>query len=328
MSDVIISPNMSLPVPIVGVDPGPDWANNINACLGILDEHDHSPGQGVKVTPNGLNINIDLTMNGNNLTAVKTVNFTAQGSPIPGTAPNLGAIYVAGNELYYNDESGNMIQITLNGAVNAGAGSISGLPSGTASVSYVSGNQTYVFQSATNTAGNIDAGSIIIREVAALAKGITLSSPTGLAADYTLTFPPALPASQQVIAVDPSGTMSFITLGGAIVGPGGYTTITAAIAATSANDYISVSQGTYTENVTLSSPRTIVGQGRGTVVNGTWTFASGSSDSLVKQLKFGGNVTINSGVTEIQLNDSWVGNGFTVTDNGPINTNLLEWMQE
>src|SRR5271170_5056652 len=144
MSDVIISPNMNLPVPIVDVDPGPDWANNINACMGILDQHSHVAGQGVQITPAGLNINADLSMQDNNLIAVNTVRFQALGASLPGTAPNLGVIYVAGNELYYNDESGNVVAITKTGSVNAGAGSITGLPSGTASASYSSGSETFV----------------------------------------------------------------------------------------------------------------------------------------------------------------------------------------
>ena len=84
MADVILSPNMNLPVPVVGQDPGPDWANNINASLGILDQHDHSNGEGVPVTPAGLNINTDLPINGNNLTLVNSVRFVDRSTTLPG----------------------------------------------------------------------------------------------------------------------------------------------------------------------------------------------------------------------------------------------------
>lgn len=323
MPNVVLSPNMSMPVPVVGVDPGPDWANNINASLGILDQHDHTPGRGLQITPDGMNINTDLPFNDNNLTTVKTVNFAAQGAPLAGLSPNLGAVYIAGNELYYNDEAGNVVQITNNGTVNAGAGSISGLPSGTASVSYVSGNGTYVFQSATATPGNLDGGSIIIREVAANAKGITLSSVTGLAADYTLTLPSGLPStSGQAIISDTSGNLTYAPLTattGAVVGPGGYSTFAAAIAATSSGDKITVLKGTYTENVTLSSPRTIIGTGygsTGSVLSGNWTFASGSNDSILNQMRITGNLTINSGVSEISVSDVWVTTKQNAINNG------------
>jgi microcystin-dependent protein len=207
MSDTIPSPNMNMPVPVVGVDPGPDWANNINACLGILDQHNHSPGQGVQITPSGLNINSDLTMNSNNLTFVKTVRFSPLLTTLPGLPPNLGAIYVAGNELVYNDEIGNVVQITHNGVVNAGAGSITGLPSGTASVSYSAGSETYIFQSATSTPANIDGGSFVFRNITSGSHGVTVSAPAALGADYGLTLP-TLPSVTSIMTLDPSGNMA------------------------------------------------------------------------------------------------------------------------
>lgn len=200
-------PNMGLIVPTVGQDPGPDWANNVNADLGILDQHNHTSGQGVPITPAAININTDLTMNNNNLTHVNTVNFTAHVASLPGSAPNLGCIYVAGNELVYNDEAGNVVPITKTGSVNAGAGSITGLPSGTASASYNSGSKTFVWQSATSTAANMDGGSYIFREVAASANGITVSSPTSLAAPYGIQWFTSLPGSLKAVTIDASGNL-------------------------------------------------------------------------------------------------------------------------
>lgn len=213
-----ISPNMGLIVPGVGTEPGPTWASDLNSSLGSIDQHNHSAGQGVQITPTGININTDLSINANNLTMVKTVNFTAQLSSIPGTSPNLGCVYVAGNELYYNDEAGNVVQITNTGSVNAGAGSITGLPSGTASATYSSGSKTFIWQSSTSTAANLDAGSVILREVVPSANGVTLSSPTSLAADYTLIMP-LVPAVTSFVTLDNSGNMgSNIPVLGALTG--------------------------------------------------------------------------------------------------------------
>lgn len=208
---VIITTNMGLTLPEVGEELGPQYGFDNNSSLTTVDGHDHSPGSGVHVTPNGLNINADLPINSNNLTLVKTVNFSAQSAPLAGVAPNLGCVYVAGNELYYNDENGNVVAITNNGSVNAGAGSITGLPSGTASASYSSGSGTFIWQSATSTAADMDFGSAIIREKVASAKGITISSPTGLPADYTLTLPSAPPASLLFMAENNTGNISFIS---------------------------------------------------------------------------------------------------------------------
>lgn len=203
-----ITPNMGLIVPGVGTEPGPTWANDLNASLGILDQHSHVPGQGVQITPAGININTNLPINGNNLTSVKTVNFQALSSTLAGTAPNLGCIYVAGNELVYNDEAGNVVPITNNGSVNAGSGSITGLPSGTASASYSSGSGTFVWRSATNTGANMDGASFIFREQVANANGVTVSSPTSLAASYQMFWPAALPASQKFMTLDSAGNIS------------------------------------------------------------------------------------------------------------------------
>lgn len=199
---------MNLLLPVPGIDPGPDYANNLNSSLTIIDGHNHTPGNGVQITPAGININADLPMNGNNLTLVKTINFQAQVGSLPGSAPNLGCVYVGSNELYYNDEVGNVVQITNMGSVNAGAGSITGLPSGTASASYQSGSGTFVFQSATNTPANVDGGSFIFREQVANAKGITVSSPSALAADYGLNWPAALPGAQNFMTLDSSGNIA------------------------------------------------------------------------------------------------------------------------
>jgi microcystin-dependent protein len=206
---VNITPNMGLIAPVVGQEPGPNWASDLNASLGILDQHNHSSGQGVQITPTGININANLPMNSNNLTTTKTITFTAQSGALPGSSPYLGCIYVAGNELYYNDESGNIVPITLNGSVNAGAGSITGLPSGTASASYSGVAQTFIWQSATNTPANMDNGSVTIRPIAVSPNGVTINAPAGLGASYGVTLPTALPSSTSALSVDPSGTMSF-----------------------------------------------------------------------------------------------------------------------
>lgn len=210
MANSTLSPNMGLVVPTVGQDPGPDWATNLNSSLGILDVHDHSSGKGVQITPAGLNINSDLSIHSNNLTAIKTVNFIAQSGSLAGISPNLGCIYVAGKELYYNDEVGNIVPITNNGSVNAGAGSITGLPSGTASASYSSGSQTFIWQSATSTPANMDFGSAIFRNISSGSHGVTVNAPSALGADYSLTWP-SLPAQTNVSTLDASGNMGSVT---------------------------------------------------------------------------------------------------------------------
>lgn len=205
-AQVNTSPNMNLPVPIPGVTPGPQWAQDVVSSLNQIDSHNHSFGQGVLIQPNGMNINTDLTFNSNDATLLRTVRFDPQSAPITSAAPDVGAIYVSGNELYYNDVSGgNSVKITTNGSVNSGAGSITGLPSGTASASYAGG--TFIWQSATNTAANMDAGSYILRNATISSNGLTLQPPPAMAANYAITLP-TLPITTNIMSMDQLGNIA------------------------------------------------------------------------------------------------------------------------
>lgn len=200
------STNMGLIIPTVGVDSGTSAATDVNNSLTIIDAHSHSAGSGVPITPAGLNINSDLSMGGNNLFLARTVRFSPQVSAIANTGTDIGILYVAGNELYYNDVSGgHQVPITSNGSVNAGAGSITGLPSGTASASFSGG--VFIFQSATSTPANIDGGSFVFRNNSANSKGLTLAPPNAMGANYSLVLP-SLPVSQLIMTLDSSGNMS------------------------------------------------------------------------------------------------------------------------
>lgn len=211
MANTVISPEMNMPVPAVGTDPGPDWATNIVSCLSIIDSHNHSPGQGVQITPAGININTDFPMNGNNITTIKTLRFSIQPSTLAGSSPNLGCLYESGVDLYYNDGAGNIVRMTQGGAVAGSAGTITGLPSGTASASF--SGSTFTFQSATNTPATISGGSIIIGQQVASGKNVTIAASVSQAANYGLTLPVSLPASiQSTLASDISGNLTFLQL--------------------------------------------------------------------------------------------------------------------
>ncbi len=199
-----ISPNMSLVLPGVGVTIGPQWATDLNSSLSILDGHNHSAGSGVQITPSGLDINSELSFKANNATELRSVRMTIQAAPLA-LATDLGCLYVSGVDLYFNDENGNQIQITDNGGIAGTPGSISNLTS-PASASYVSGTGTFVWQSNTNVAANLDAASIILRNTTASSNGLTLSPPT-LSSNYSIVLP-ALPASVKFMTLDNSGNMA------------------------------------------------------------------------------------------------------------------------
>ncbi len=124
-------------------------------------------------------------------------------------ASDLGCLYEVGVDLYYNDGNGNQVRITQSGGVAGSPGSIANLAS-PASATYVSANQTFVWQSAASTPANMDGGSVIIRNITASSNGITLSAPVALASNYTITLP-ALPAQTNVMTIDSSGNMGSTT---------------------------------------------------------------------------------------------------------------------
>ena len=204
---------MNLSIPVVGIDPGPDYATNVNNSLTIIDGHNHSPGYGVQITPSGLNINTDLPFNSNNATQLRSVRFTPNASVLS-LGTDLGCLYETGVDLYYNDGNGNQIQITKNGSIAGTSGSISGLVS-PASASYVSSSQVFVWQSAANTPANMDFASATLRNLVANSHGYTINPPNSMAADYSIVLP--LPPGQtSVLSIDSSGniTPSFAVAGG------------------------------------------------------------------------------------------------------------------
>lgn len=202
-ADYYVSPNMNLVIPIPGVAPGPDWANDINSSLTLLDAHDHSPGKGVPITPAGMNITSSLTFNGNLITALGGNTFLVQTSDLSD-----GSIYVKGVDLYYRDENGNVIQITSGGGVNGSPGSISNLSS-PASASYVSANGTFVWQQGVSEAANMDMATLVLRYPGSYpvptGNYILLQVPSSISVGYSLTLPATVAGSNNALITSSSG---------------------------------------------------------------------------------------------------------------------------
>ncbi len=127
--------NMSLNEPSVGQTAGPDWATEVNANFTTIDQHDHTSGKGVQLTPSALNINSDLEFNGNAATELKrlTIDSSATGS---GTNYS---VYQSGGNLYWYNGSGQAVQITNGANVKTTGGSIDGMESTDAGADYGSG---------------------------------------------------------------------------------------------------------------------------------------------------------------------------------------------
>ena len=203
----IPSPNMDLPVPVVGQEPGPDYAKDVNNSLSLIDAHDHSPGKGVQITPAGLNINTVLSFQSNFASNLAGLNLIPQS-----VTPGINTIYESGVDLFFVDGNGNNIRLTQSGSIAGTTGSISGLVP-PASASYVSGLSTFFWQSNVNIAANMDFGSATLRNLSPNSTfGLTLSPPSGLSSNYTITLP-VLPSVNSFMEIDNAG---FITTGPAV----------------------------------------------------------------------------------------------------------------
>lgn len=197
-----ISPSMGLPIPDVGTQPGPDYATDVNTSLTIIDTHTHIAGSGNPITPDAISINTSLTFSDNFAVDLAGMTMTAQS-----ITPDNQTLYVNGVDLYYTDGLGNNIRMTQSGGIVGSPGSISGLAS-PASATYVSGSQTFVWQSGTSIAANMDAGSLLLRNLSPNSTyALTLAPPSGLAANYTVTLPP-IPAATAFVTMANSGVLA------------------------------------------------------------------------------------------------------------------------
>lgn len=207
---------MNLIIPTVSQDPGPDWANNLNASLYAIDYHNHSAGSGVQITPAGINISTDLSFGGNSATFMGSVDFVSSAV----AQSQLISAYAVGTDgdLYWNDANGNQIQITASGGVAGSPGSISNLTS-PASAAYVAATSTFVWKSTALLNANMDAATLIVRYPGSYPSPagnyIAIQAPSTLASGYSITLP-ALPASTSFLTISSTGVLA----GGAAVANG------------------------------------------------------------------------------------------------------------
>lgn len=320
-----LSPNMSLVVPTVGSEPGPQWAEDLNASLNIIDSHTHASGSGVPITPAALSITSDLSFQNNNITNPKTVRFYVQVSQ-PAGVSDVDCLYVYGVDLYYRDGSGNQVRITQSGGVAGSPGSITGLVS-PASATYVPANQTFVWQSDVATAAIMDCGSVKIRKLTASSSAITMQAPAGLASNYTVSLPAVLPSANAVLQTTSGGTQTYVggyvpiydaVIGSAAQVTGGiatHSTFASAISAVSANGTIRVLPGSWTENVSVTKTLTIIGPGYGAAITGTLGLVA-ADHCIIKGLQFTGSVTLDSSTDGSIIQECFIGSSSTCTDNG------------
>lgn len=289
MSSSTITPNMNLIEPTVGSELGPTYAYDINTSLTLVDQHDHSSGRGVQITPAGLNINSSLTFANNFATNMAGASFTAQSSP-----PADGTIYISGSDLYFVDAIGNNIRITQSGAVAGTPGSIGNLVS-PASATYVPISNTFVWQSGASIAANMDFGSANFRNLSPNSTYALTLSPPVLSANYQITLP-YLPSTLSILGMSASGTMAALPTDNSTIGISGGTLevlpqgITATQIANNTITNAQIAPGTITAASILNpglsiNPNVVSFSGAGSY---TWTVPTGVTRVIVQAVGGGG----------------------------------------
>lgn len=200
------TPNMNLSLPTPSTTLGPAWAIQLNAAMDRIDQHDHSTGNGAKITVPAININTDLSFNDTNIDDVKSLRLSNLAAVLSGLS-DIRSIYTFEGNLYYNNAAGDQIRITSGDGLDASSvGGIGGDYGGsTASAFYTSANSTFTWEQSSGVNALMDTGGILIRERTASANAITLQSPSSLAAAYTATLPAGLPGSEKIMTMNSSG---------------------------------------------------------------------------------------------------------------------------
>jgi len=110
---------LNLPVPTVTL--GPAWAEELNVALELIDSHDHSANKGVKVKPNGMNINDNLDIQENELENVSALELFDLSVALSGIS-NANKVHAVSGNLYFTNGSGTAVQITDGGAIVSSPG--------------------------------------------------------------------------------------------------------------------------------------------------------------------------------------------------------------
>lgn len=205
-------PNMGLITPVVGSDIGA-WGGKLNVICGLIDEHDHTSGKGLAITPAAMNINDDLSIAGHTLTNVGMVAMSAV------TAPTSGLITLfvssADNELYWRTNAGVNVKLTSGTSINTTlvGGIVGDYTASAAEVAYDAANKRYTFKSGASPSGKwarLASGPVRIYEFdTSETVYVEHAVAAGLAASYTVTWPAAAAGAQVAVQIDASGNVSF-----------------------------------------------------------------------------------------------------------------------
>lgn len=199
--------NMGLVLPTENDDAG-DWDGLLNTALEAVDEHDHTTGKGLPITPAALDIDDDVDMQGQSIIGARSIDMDAVLSSV--VSGRVRAMYwnSADGNLYVVNGSGQAIQVTNGSALDVSVvGGIGGdYTTSDAEVQYDFTNDRYKFLSdaSPETYSKIAAASALLKNSTYF---LTLQAPT-LAANKTLIMPlPVGTGQNRLLTIDENGAI-------------------------------------------------------------------------------------------------------------------------
>lgn len=214
-------PNMGLTLPTRGPSGAGTWGDTLDANLALEDAHDHSSGKGVRIPTAGIALNADLPFSS---LYAPTQLHRLQFSEIAGGAlsnPNNLSLFVSdgtggltAHELYFRTSAGNNIRFTFGSSLNVAAfvGGIGGdYSSVSALLSYDDAGKQYKhFQGGGTAWARMTGGGLRLIEFGTTETVyVEQLAPAALSLSYSVTWPTALPGSQQIAQIDGTGQLVF-----------------------------------------------------------------------------------------------------------------------
>jgi hypothetical protein len=193
-------------IPTVSSTLGPAYATMVNAVLTEM-----RTTLNAKVTPAGIDVNADLSLRSGatryGLTDAHRLSLYQQPSLLSASTYPAALYANSAGELYFNDASGNQVQVTNSGGLNGTPGSITGAGYGSTGVevNWDSSASDYHFYSGTGTYADLNCTAVQLSDGSS--NLLRIAAPA-MAANYTLTLPSAVPASTSVMQLSAAGVVS------------------------------------------------------------------------------------------------------------------------
>jgi hypothetical protein len=206
-NEVTTNIGMELPTPGVtgalGVEiPGASWMELQNEAFRKVDAHNHGGAGGAPIDASALLIAADVSFNGYRAIDLGSAQFIAGAATAAARS-----IFFYNGDFWISNGSAVPVRLTNGASIAAAAGNITGL-SGSAAITWNSGLGVFIFESTSGTKAGIYCGPLSIFEPVSGGKKATISVPAGLAADYSITLPSALPATTKVLTMSTSGVIT------------------------------------------------------------------------------------------------------------------------